>query len=201
MKKVILFSAIALMSCSKQNNPFTSDLNGDVLLKTEYFTTGGDTLIITRTFFENGLVTQQGKKAIGSYERDEIVLDFKYVSSDEGFEMYANGQLWAVASPRWDKKEWFFGEEVVQRTTVKLSDDLFYTYKPQSPRSHFQERDTTGHTEDYNWIKYNTIHTNNAGQYETWQSDTTFIKERDKYDNVIKTQVNDFTTFIVYDYE
>ena len=201
MKKFILLSAIALMSCSKQTNPFKSDLHGDVLLKTEYLTSRGDTLIITRTFFENGLVVQQTKEIIGSYERDERVFDFKYVSTDEGYEMYANGQLWAITSPSGDKKQWFFGEETIQRTTVKLTDDLFYTYKSQSPGSNFQEVDTTGHTENYNWVKHNTIHNSYEGQYETWQTDTTYIKERDKYDNVTKTQTDIYTSFIEYDYE
>ena len=197
MKKFILLSAIALMSCSKQTNPFKSDLHGDVLLKTDYLTSRGDTLIITRTFFENGLVVQQTKEVIGSYEQDEIVLDFKYVSTDEGYEMYANGQLWGITSPSGDKTQWFYGEETIQKTSVKLKDDLFYSYKPQSPGSNFQEVDTTGITENYNWVKHNSY----EGQYEKWYIDTTYLKERDKYDNVTKTQTDIYTTFIEYDYE
>jgi len=189
------------MSCSKQNNPFSSDLNGDVALSTQYYTSHGDTIFTIRTFFEDGLLVQQVHEVYGTSNSDKHVTDFKHVATEEGFEMYANGTLSASASKNGDKKQWYDENGAIDRSETKLSDNQFFHFMVVD---NGQLVDTTTQMEKFTVTKYQwSFFKNGRLTTEPWAIDTTYLDEveqRDRYNNVISTQTDDYTIYFEYEY-
>jgi hypothetical protein len=200
MKKLIYLIPIVLFSCSvKEKHPFYfRDSYSDVksITKTVYTDEYSKRkLLYTEIlFFEEGLLTQY------VCEERSINWQINYTKTDTSYNKYTDGKLTHYTT---DLGHTIWEVEDGKRTGayhLNDSDNSSSIYVGESTHG-FNGSDTLRIYDEFETHHHTIIHSGTGIEpYMTWEKDTTYYLEKDKYGNPLITFNPPIITYINYEY-